>query len=590
MTTPVRWIQSNSWELPFFGLPQEIPWPGDVDPAVANQMPFEMEHLLKAIEQLGSEAQNPWKSFLESSKFHDQLADALEGGDHEDALEALDEIDRVHPDTAFSLFHRAHIARADGADEDAIELYKQAAEKAPQVGPIWGNLGSLYALREQQEPAIEAFRKALEIVPTDRVALEGLTALRQLVKLRSTNPNKPEDVRYVDVPTFRQMAESQVSALTNADQLLTYADQLLRDGNAPEAGIRAAERAAELSPGDPRVMLTLAAAYRAVGQFEKTREVLERFTLMFPQEPIGHLQLAQAQNALRNEPAEFASLDRVLELDVNNQPALMAKFRLGPTEHDPAVEDKLSAYGTERNSWMAHLLASAVARVRADVPAVFRHTKRALELAPEQEEVLVNYASAIGDMKEIKLLAEVIKPAVESGKYSKRLDWAYAHVLRQLNMTKDAVTALQAAAKDAPDDFKRMAAITIDSWIGLVTGCGVRLEVHRAGFLPRPLLIALEDGDGGILINAGTPLPAEAKFPWRPVGDKAAVALQQGESGLGNEPLDLGVFMVRDIRPGTQTVDCHIIAHPDGAIHFRASQNGQPLVVGWTNYAGVKPA
>src|SRR4051812_34247245 len=145
---PVRWIKSTSWELPFFGLPQEIPWPGNVDPAVANQTPFEVEHLLTAIEQLGPEAQNPWKSFLAAAEYHEQLLEALEGSDHEEALAALDEIDRVHPDTAFSLFHRAHIARADGSEAGAIDLYKAAAEKAPMVGPIWGNLGSLYALRE----------------------------------------------------------------------------------------------------------------------------------------------------------------------------------------------------------------------------------------------------------------------------------------------------------------------------------------------------------------------------------------------------------------------------------------------------------
>src|ERR1700759_5391031 len=66
--TAVRWIKSTSWELPFFGLPQEIPWPGDVDPAIANQSPFEVEHLLNAIEQLGPEAQNPWKAFLAASE------------------------------------------------------------------------------------------------------------------------------------------------------------------------------------------------------------------------------------------------------------------------------------------------------------------------------------------------------------------------------------------------------------------------------------------------------------------------------------------------------------------------------------------
>ena len=75
----------------------------------------------------------------------------------------------------------------------------------------------------------------------------------------------------------------------------------------------------------------------------------------------------------------------------------------------------------------------------------------------------------------------------------------------------------------------------------------MRLEVHKAGFLPRPIVIALPDGDGAVLIEAGIPLPAESKFPWRASGDKAAVALQQGESTLGTEPLELGVFLARRV-------------------------------------------
>jgi hypothetical protein len=134
-----------------------------------------------------------------------------------------------------------------------------------------------------------------------------------------------------------------------------------------------------------------------------------------------------------------------------------------------------------------------------------------------------------------------------------------------------------------------MADLTVDSWIGLLTGCGVRLEVHKAGFLPRPIVIALPDGDGAVLIEAGVPLPAEAKFPWRASGDRAAVALQQGETVLGNEPLELGVFLARDLKlppAGSETIQCHIVANRDGALHFRATQDGHKLHVGWTNYPG----
>ena len=49
LTTVFRWVDSTSWELDFFGLPHRIPWPQDVDPTVANNDPFEIEHLLRAI-------------------------------------------------------------------------------------------------------------------------------------------------------------------------------------------------------------------------------------------------------------------------------------------------------------------------------------------------------------------------------------------------------------------------------------------------------------------------------------------------------------------------------------------------------------
>src|SRR3954465_1791705 len=150
-TTSVRWISSNAWELPFFGLPTEIPWPAEVDPALANQTPFDVDHLLTAIELMGDEATDPWKSFLAAAEYHEKLGDALEDREMEAAIAALDEIDRIHPGTAFALFHRAQIARAGGDDEQAIAFYEEAVKKAPQVGPSWGNLGSLRALRGEKE-------------------------------------------------------------------------------------------------------------------------------------------------------------------------------------------------------------------------------------------------------------------------------------------------------------------------------------------------------------------------------------------------------------------------------------------------------
>ena len=66
-----------------------------------------------------------------------------------------------------------------------------------------------------------------------------------------------------------------------------------------------------------------------------------------------------------------------------------------------------------------------------------------------------------------------------------------------------------------------------------------------------------------------------------------AVRLQQGQRAKNAEPHFLGAFKVRGFQPGpdgSSTIQCHIVAQPDGGLHFRASQNGRKLQVGWTHY------
>ena len=90
----VRWIDSTSWELAFYGLPSHIPWPADVDPALANQEPFDVEHLLKAIELLGDEATEPWSLFLKASDYYSDLLEALQENEIPAALAALSAAER----------------------------------------------------------------------------------------------------------------------------------------------------------------------------------------------------------------------------------------------------------------------------------------------------------------------------------------------------------------------------------------------------------------------------------------------------------------------------------------------------------------
>jgi len=584
MNPPIIWIESTSWEPAFFSLPQRIPWPADTDPAGANRDPFEAEQMLRAIRALGAEAGEPWTSFARASAHLEDLAEAMDDSDIIHAGQLLDRFEQDHPGTAFALFHRGALARLEGRDDDAVKLFHAALEKAPKSVPVWNNLGVLHAMRGQRDLAVAAFRKTIESMPHDRTALEGLAQLRALVKLLR-NPKDPNSATYVELAEFEKIAAQQLQHLANdPDQLLNYGEQLLRDGIAPEQGFQALQKAYALRPDDRRTVFNMAAAYRLRGQNDQALTAISAYMEAHPEDAEGFFHLAQTRKAAGDPAGEVEALDRLLAIEPNAQAPLGIRFGLAPTEHSPAKEQELARFGEERGSWMAFILASNVARQRADSLHAVKWAERAYQLAPESEDVLLHYTAALGEARDFEKLVNIIKPKIATGKYSKRLDWNYAQVLQQIGLTSDAVGVLRmAAAGDAPDNFKSAAETMIDAWSGVLSGSGVQLEVHSSGFLQRPVVLALEDGDGGIVLNAGSPLPGTGSFPWRVNGPEVRVPLQQGQTGGGIDPRGLGAFLVRGIQPGgnSTTIDCHVIAQPDGALHFRATQNGRKLPVGW---------
>ena len=582
LTTPFRWVDSTSWEPGFFGLPNRIPWPPDVDPAVANSDPFEVEHLLRAIGTMGAELTDPWSSFARAAEHLDDLADAIEDADAPEAAELLARFEEIHPDTAFGLFHRGTVARMEGREDDAIGLFRAAAEKTPNISAIWNNLGVMHAMRGQRDEALAAFQKALALSPNDRTALEGLAQLRAVVKLLR-DPNDESTAAFVDRPTFAKMVAQQLQQVADdPDKLLAQGEHLLQQGFAPELGLQALQRAHQLRPTDRRTVFGLTAAYRLAGQPDQARATIEPYTRQVPQDPEGFFHLAQICNAAGDTAAEAQALDTLLTLDPNAQAPLGIRFGLAQNDHDPLKEQELAKFGEERGSWMAFILASNIARKRGDKPFAVTWAERAHEIAPHSEDVLLHYTAALGEARAFEKLVSIIKPQIDSGKFTRRVDWNYAQVLQGMGLTNDALSVLRKAmVGDVPAEFKASCALMIDAWTGLVAGSGVPLEVHASGFLQRPVVLVTDDGDGGYVLKAGARLPSESTFPWKATGSEVQVPLQQGQSGGGAEPRILGAFVVRGVQPTAKTIDCHLVGLPDGMLHFRASQAGRRLQVGW---------
>ena len=589
MTSSVNWIESTSWELDFYGLPHRCPWPAEADPEAAQAHPLNLETLLEAIDRLQPPTE-PWSGFRAATGLFEELSEALEEGELVRTERLLEEIERLHPGSAFVQFQHANLARLSGDDAKASQLLEAALQKAPQAAPLWSALGNARLQAGNREEAVAAFKKALEINGNDQGALNGLTQLKQLVRLMRQSEDgqaDPNSVAYVDMDTFRGMISGQIDSLAEEpDQLVALADQLMRDGMILDVVISALEKSLEVRPDHERTIMMLASAFRAADHHPEALALVQRFTELLPDEPAGFMHLAQAYNTLGEHEKERTALGRVLELDPNFHAALGIYFELGQNEHDPAKEETLAKWAAAHGSWMGLLIASSIARTRGDTASALRHADQAFALDPTREEVLLHLTAVLGEAKELGRLSTQIRPAIESRQYSARLDWNFAQTLFQHGFRDEASGVLRRAiaVEGAPEEFKAMAASTLESWAGVLTGCGVPIQAKPGGHVLAPILITLPDGDGGVVIGAGRNLPAEGTFPWRGVQDGLAeINLQQGESGGAQPPQSLGTFRAGgvDMTEGAPAVECHVSVSTEAELLFRAAQGGRRLPVAW---------
>jgi tetratricopeptide (TPR) repeat protein len=589
-----NWIETTAWQLQFFGLPNRVPWPVDAKQPNPEKGEFDMPSLVRGVEAcMASEPAiiGPWRGFLAASENFQEMTEALEDQEYAHASELLTEIEKAHPGSPYGLFHQAYVHRQSGNDPEAVRLYAEASQKAPGVPFIWNNLGAMLAENGERDKAVAAFMNAANLNQNDAVALESLVQLKAAVKLLRDQKD-PNSAVYVPVEQFREMAGGQLEQLSaNLDQLVAFGEQMIRDGIIADVGVKALEKADSLRPNDPRTLAALGAGYRLTGAFDKSKAAFEKFAAARPNDAWGFFNIAQTCNAAGDKVGERAALEQTIERDPNIQAALGIYFDL-QNDHGPEKEKTLVEFAEKRGAWMPLLLASSVARQRGDILAAVAHAAKAFERNPNSEEILLQYSAMLGDAGDAATLDLVIQPAVSGGRFSKRLDWNYAQSLKQVGKTQQAIEVLRRAQLgDAPDDFKSAAATAVEFWTGLRAQSGETLEVHRSGQLLRPVLLSLEDGEGGVLIHPRAPLPAQHKFPWRAKengGTEARVRLQQGQAGLGDAPKPLGVFVVKNVTPsadGPANIDCRVEAAPDGRLLFSAGQDGRMLPVEWAGLA-----
>jgi len=261
----------------------------------------------------------------------------LELGQPHQAVPQLEEAVRLQPDFSPAHYNLGFALTALGRPDEAIAHYRRAIELKPDYPQAHNNLGGVLQAQGAVDEAVLHYRLALQFNPHHVEAHSNLGNVLQfrgqldeaISHYRAALAAKPEDAathnnlgwslaaqgkRKEAISHYRQALAGNsdlVTPLSNLAWLLATAPEAeLR--NAAEA-LPLAERAAELTGRQHVVVLdTLAAAYAALGQFEKAIETAQ-----------AAVKLATAAN----QPQLAAQIRGRLQLYLQYKP-----FRLTPVE------------------------------------------------------------------------------------------------------------------------------------------------------------------------------------------------------------------------------------------------------------------
>jgi len=103
------------------------------------------------------------KELIEREELLEDILDALEDEDYEEAEDLADEAIEAFPQEAFGYYYVGEAMFLQGDIEDAIAYYQQAIEKASDNPDYKGRLALMYAKLNEEEKAKQIYKSILEV-------------------------------------------------------------------------------------------------------------------------------------------------------------------------------------------------------------------------------------------------------------------------------------------------------------------------------------------------------------------------------------------------------------------------------------------
>lgn len=176
-------------------------------------------------------------------------------------------LDNVAQSFAFSHFHMGHYRLATGSPEGAELILSLATQAAPESYAAFSKLGVALMRQGKVDEAIQCFRDSLALEPAQA---EPHVQLANIDIQKSDNASAIQHYR-----AALQVEPTEISALNNLAWLLATTPPSTETQG--DEAIKLAKAALQQSQNEPSVLLrTLAAAYAANGDFSNAISTAEK--------------------------------------------------------------------------------------------------------------------------------------------------------------------------------------------------------------------------------------------------------------------------------------------------------------------------
>ncbi len=290
-------------------------------------------------------------------------------------------------------------AAVDAQDQSGSPAAPQGQGRRLQLARMLGRLGFAYERLQEHDPAIDAYTRAVDLVPTSlaygarlvQAYLEADRVADAQTALESLRPHHPDDLTVIRLEA-----------------------RILGDGGDVNGGLEVLRDALDRNDRDPTVHLALAAFYSNYDRFDDAVDVLESAGAMFP----DNLSILFQLGAVLEQDGRYVDSERA--------------FR--------SVLERDSSHAATLN-YLGYMLADRGERLEESVDLLLR----AIEIDPRNGAYLDSLGWAYLKLDRLELAETHLRQASEQMVRNSVIQDHFGDLLLKLGRHDDAIAAWEAA-------------------------------------------------------------------------------------------------------------------------------------------------